>query len=240
VGPATTIPRGPGTPVDEVRVLLLGDDPLARSALAALLAAEPGLLVAAQGGAGEDGVGGLDTHGADAALWDLGLDAREGLASLRALAGAHLPVLALLGDDKSAAEALAAGARGVLLRETEGRRLGAALRALARGLFVLDDALAPQLLAAGRPLVFAAAVTAAAGAGGAGTGHAPPAEALTPRELEVLQLLAQGLPNKLIAQRLGISDHTAKFHVNAIIAKLGVQSRTEAVVRAARLGLVML
>ena len=66
------------------------------------------------------------------------------------------------------------------------------------------------------------------------------AEPLTPRELEVLQLLSQGLPNKRIAQRLAISEHTVKFHVNAILGKLGVQSRGEAMVQAVRLGLVAL
>ena len=65
-------------------------------------------------------------------------------------------------------------------------------------------------------------------------------EELTPRETEVLQLLADGLTNKAIAQRLGISDHTVKFHVNAVLGKLGAQSRTEAVVRASRLGLLQL
>ena len=63
---------------------------------------------------------------------------------------------------------------------------------------------------------------------------------LTPRESEVLQLLAEGLPNKAIAERLGISDHTAKFHVNAILGKLGASTRTEALAQAARLGLVLL
>ena len=58
--------------------------------------------------------------------------------------------------------------------------------------------------------------------------------------MEVLQLLAEGLPNKSIAQRLGISEHTVKFHVNAILGKLGAQSRTEAVILATRLGLVLL
>nr|WP_236673772.1 response regulator transcription factor [Comamonas sp. JC664] len=65
-------------------------------------------------------------------------------------------------------------------------------------------------------------------------------DALTPREREVLGLLAEGLSNKAIADRLAISEHTAKFHVNAVLAKLGVQRRTEAVVRAAKLGLVTL
>jgi DNA-binding NarL/FixJ family response regulator len=65
-------------------------------------------------------------------------------------------------------------------------------------------------------------------------------EALTPREAEVLNLIAEGLPNKTIAIRLNISEHTVKFHVNAILTKLGAQSRTEAVVRATRLGLIAL
>ena len=73
-----------------------------------------------------------------------------------------------------------------------------------------------------------------------GTGWPALAEELTPRETEVLELMADGLTNKAIAQRLGISDHTVKFHVNAILGKLGAQSRTEAVVRATRLGLLFL
>jgi len=111
--------------------------------------------------------------------------------------------------------------RGLLFRDVEGRRLAAALRALAGGLLVFDEALLPPLL---RPR------------------PAPqtPPEPLTPRELEVLQLLAQGLSNRRIAERLGISEHTAKFHVNSIVGKLGAQTRTDAAVRAARLGLVLL
>ena len=66
------------------------------------------------------------------------------------------------------------------------------------------------------------------------------ATVLTPREQEVLQLLAEGLPNKSIADRLGITEHTVKFHVNAILGKMGAQSRTEAVTRATRLGLILL
>jgi DNA-binding NarL/FixJ family response regulator len=77
---------------------------------------------------------------------------------------------------------------------------------------------------------------------GPGPGRDPAVlvEDLTPRETEVLQLLADGLTNKAIAQRLGISDHTVKFHVNAVLGKLDAQSRTEAVVQASRLGLLQL
>jgi DNA-binding NarL/FixJ family response regulator len=65
-------------------------------------------------------------------------------------------------------------------------------------------------------------------------------ELLTPRELEVLGLIAEGLPNKRVAQRLGISEHTVKYHINTILGKLGAESRTEAVTRAARLGWLIL
>src|SRR5262249_58563746 len=119
-------------------------------------------------------------------------------------------------------ELLAAGARGVLLRDSDGRRLSAALFAIVQHIAVLEDALAVPTLRIPRP--------------GEDLQVAP----LTPRESEVLQLLAQGLSNKEIAQRLNVSEHTAKFHVNAILGKLGAQSRTEAVVRAARLGLILI
>jgi DNA-binding NarL/FixJ family response regulator len=107
-----------------------------------------------------------------------------------------------------------------LLRNADAEALAAAVNALANGLTVLDRALASVML----PAASAPA----------------PAEALTAREREVLGLVALGLPNKAIAARLVISEHTVKFHINAILSKLGVQSRTEAVVRAVRLGLVMI
>jgi DNA-binding NarL/FixJ family response regulator len=110
----------------------------------------------------------------------------------------------------------------LLFRDVAPAPLLAALRAVARGLTVFDPA-----LAALRATPRASAPTSTP-------------EGLTPREREVLTLLAEGLSNKAIADRLDISEHTAKFHVNAVLAKLGVQRRTEAVVRAARMGLVTL
>ena len=73
-----------------------------------------------------------------------------------------------------------------------------------------------------------------------GQNRAQPAEDLTPRELDVLRLVAEGLPNKEIAHRLDISEHTVKFHVNALLRKLGAHSRTEAVTAATRSGLILL
>jgi DNA-binding NarL/FixJ family response regulator len=128
----------------------------------------------------------------------------------------------LLADEAQAAEARLAGARGLLLRDTGAERLATALAAAAQGLVVLDPSLAASLLASRDP------------------SSSTLVEDLTPREQEVLRLLAEGLPNKAIALRLGISEHTVKFHVNAVLGKLGAQSRTEAVVRATRLGLILL
>ena len=117
------------------------------------------------------------------------------------------------------------GARGLLPREVQADTLLSALPDLGRGLVVLDASFAGDLLLSAQPKTAAGERLV---------------EDLTARELEVLQLLAEGLPNKTIAQRLGVSDHTIKFHVNAILGKLGAQSRTEAVVRATRLGLIVL
>jgi two-component system nitrate/nitrite response regulator NarL len=152
-------------------------------------------------------------------LWDAGADPAAVAGRLAALASLPAPTVVLLPDDRFAARALAAGARGALLRGADGGSLLAALVAARHGLTVLD---ASFTLPDGRP----------AGAGGGGD--------LTRRENEVLVLMADGLSNKEIAQRLTISDHTAKFHVNGILGKLGAGSRTEAVVLAARSGILTL
>jgi len=207
--------------MEELRILVVSSDPLARTGLALLLRDQEGITVAGQVAPDEDWTAGEDAA-PDAAVWDLGLNLRSGLDELRSLGPAGPPVVAIVADEADAREALGAGARGALSRNADGDRLSAALRAVVLGLVVLDDTFAADALR-GAPAV---------------SQELP--ESLTPRELEVLQLLAQGLPNKLIAQRLGISEHTAKFHVNAILGKLGVQSRSEAIVQAVRMGLVLL
>jgi DNA-binding NarL/FixJ family response regulator len=211
--------------MEKLRVLVVSDDPLARRGLALLLASQEGLLVAGQIGVdGEPGDSG-DGGRVDAAVWDLGLGVRFGLDRLREADPSAPPAVAIVADEIDARDALAAGARAALSREADGERLAAALRAVVQGLIVLDDAFAAALLREAPD-----------------TSESPPEllENLTPREAEVLQLLTQGLANKAIAQRLGISDHTVKFHVNAILGKLGVQSRGEAMAQAVRLGLVTL
>lgn len=197
-----------------LRVAVAAEDPLVRGGLAALLRMEPGFALAAQGSAPEDSA----LRGADASvellLWDVGAASAERGTLERT------PTLALVRDEESALDLLRAGALGVLLRSADGERLVAALRAVALGVGVFDPALVRSLLAT----------------------RSAPADGLvfTPRESEVLALMAEGLSNKLIADQLKISDHTAKFHVNAILNKLGAETRTEAVVMAARRGLLML
>jgi DNA-binding NarL/FixJ family response regulator len=200
--------------MDGLRILVVGEDPLARAGLAAMVSRRAGLALAGQASPASVGTEALD---ADVLLWDLGTAGSEGWRPPETPA---VPVVLLSDDPQQAAEAIAAGARGVLPRDVGPARLVAALRAAAAGLVVLDDGLAGSL-ARPRP-------------------RAELAEPLTPRELEVLGLLAEGLSNKLVAARLGISEHTAKFHVNAILGKLGAQSRAEAIVQGARLGLVAL
>ncbi|MCH8849181.1 MAG: response regulator transcription factor [Chloroflexi bacterium] len=205
----------------EVRVLVVGSDPLARSGIAAMLADRPGIAVAGAAADAEDVVGVAESSRADVVVWDLGTDLPLAIERLSAAVRALAPVVALLGDASAAAQAWAAGARGLLHRDTPPERLAAAVVAVAEGATVLDDDAADALLRRAAP--------------GAG-----PVEPLTPRELGVLRLLAEGLPNKAVAAQLEVTENTVKFHVNAIFGKLGVQSRTEAVVRATRLGLIPL
>lgn len=131
----------------------------------------------------------------------------------------------ILADDGDAAELALAGAAAVLPRDASGEIIGAALALVVEGLRLLPDLVFDRLRAL-------AGVEIAA--------QAEEAPLLTPREREVLAAMADGASNKVIARRLGISFHTAKFHVASILAKLDADTRTEALARAARMGLVML
>lgn len=207
-----------------LRLLIVADDVLARAGLAALLAGRSGGVVVGQA-ASDMLPDAWAIYRPDLAIWDLGWNPEllpESLAEGDSMAGFAGRIVALLPDESAAAEVWGAGVRGLLLRDSPPEALLLAAQAVLRGLVVLDPLLASQMLTApAGPLTL-------------------PTEALTPRETEVLRLLAEGLPNKAIAVRLGISDHTVKFHVNAILRKLDAQSRTDAVTRAARLGLIIL
>ena len=198
-----------------LRVAVVAEDPLVRSGLVSLLGPESGFSSVSESATPGDAR--LAESGAELILWDVGPRAAT---VERSLSAERVPTLALVRDEDAARDLLRAGALGVLFRNADGERLLAALRAAANGVAVFEPGLLRALVA----------------------GRAPAGESLslTPRETEVLGLIAEGLSNKLIADRLKISEHTAKFHVNAILTKLAAETRTEAVVLAARRGLLML
>jgi two-component system nitrate/nitrite response regulator NarL len=210
--------RNPQLPIrsvtEPIKVALLTDDPLLRAGLSSLLA-QVGLIDV------------VDRDAAEVALWDAGIDAEKALARLAEIRSLPLPVVAVVGDQAQVSPAIAAGARGVVLRDQVGPGIQAALAAVRSGLTVVDSALAEHLVPTSAPAM--PVVTTPVGGKG-----------LTERERQVVQLLSEGLSNKLIADRLGISDHTAKFHVNGVMMKLGASTRTEAVVEAMRRGLIRL
>lgn len=206
---------------NHVRVLILADDPLARAGLAALLDATPPVDVAGQSSSDVDLTALLAAFQPDALLWDLGWTPDSQIAVLSQFVEERaVPVVALLATPALAGAARAAGARGLLSRGADGAHMAAALAAVAHGLLVFDETLLPAQASLPTDMELV--------------------EPLSNRELEVLRHLAEGLSNKEIARSLGISENTVKFHVNAILGKVGAQSRTEAVVRATRAGLLLL
>jgi DNA-binding NarL/FixJ family response regulator len=209
-----------------VRLLVIANDPLARAGLASLMEDQPGFEVVGRVAGDSQLQSELGLYRPDAALWDLGWDSApanaEEASLLADLFDAQMPVLLLIAEPETALSLWAAGAQGILLRDSSAEEMAAALQALLMNLVVLDPVLTQSLLPAAPPF------------------ELTPLEAITPREMEVLHLLAEGHPNKTIAQLLSISEHTVKFHVNALMGKLNAQSRTEVVVRATRQGLITL
>jgi len=211
-----------------IRAFIVAASPLARAGLENLLAAREVEVVGSVGTL--DALAGqLSDAAPDVVLIDSSGESIEPLLDSVMASGLVSDVnIVLLGDGSSpatSAEALTAGLRAVLPGDTSPEQLLAALHAAASGLTVLH----PAQIKDGFP---------AASAPQREVGEL--AEALTRRESEVLQMLAAGLGNKEIAARLGISEHTVKFHVASILGKLGAGSRTEAVSIGIRRGLVLL
>lgn len=205
-----------------LRVLVVSPYPTVRAGLRALLGSDPEIEVAweAQGPAGI----GPWPFQPDVALVDE-TSGTNAVAELEARAP-ELGIVLLVGDQRPPVDPSGSAPRGYLMHDATGDELIAAVRAVAQGLSVFDPALLPntrrnQHADQAEPAQLAA-------------------DLLTPRELEVLHLLAAGLPNKIIALRLGVSEHTAKFHVSSVLSKLGAASRTEAVTTAARRGMLLL
>ncbi len=209
---------------------MVGLDPIARAAFVERLADQ----VVAEAG---DLEANSDWAPVDVAVWDLGPDPAGAEGQLEDLAQAEVPVVVLVPAGTKGQAALHAGSRGVLGRNASPRALRAAIDGVAHGLTVVDPTYVDLATNLATDL---AADLAPKPRTPPRKGAGLPVEPLTPREREVLELLATGCSNRQVAEALGMSPHTAKFHVNAILDKLDAQSRTEAVVRAIQLGLVML
>jgi DNA-binding NarL/FixJ family response regulator len=211
-----------------IRVFLIAASPLVRAALQNRLNAQSVKIVGSAASIDTLGVDLSDSQ-ADVLLVDASDEPAE--AILASLAdsdlAAEIPVVVLTeaASPAASAQALHAGIRAVLPNEVSTDQLTAALQAAAAGLVVVHPTEIPSAFPVAAP---------------ASQPLAELPEPLTRREREVLQMLAAGLANKEIAARLNISDHTAKFHVAAILGKLGASTRTEAVALGIRRGLVLL
>jgi DNA-binding NarL/FixJ family response regulator len=202
-----------------MRVLIVSSDRLTRNGLAGLLESLPSIEVMPPVETADSLDSPDPVSKPDVVIWDLGWRADEAIEALRQLPPGSPAVVALVAQADQATAAREAGAGSVLPRSSSAEALRVAILGVAAGLDVRDPSFEGEGDSRSDPLE-----------GG---------EILTARENEVLQLLAEGLANKAIALRLGIRETTVKFHVNSILAKLGAQSRTEAVARAARQGLVL-
>jgi DNA-binding NarL/FixJ family response regulator len=208
-------------------IVIFSVDPILRRGLEELLRGTPTLTVVGVANDPSALLRFIDQNHVDAVLADA--PPHEHLAEWRIRYDqTAFVVLVDGGDDENSLDALYAGAQAILPRSADRSEIVVAIKAVTNGLAVLPRELLATLLNGSSPVDELLDRDDA--------GRAP----LTPRELEVLAAMADGASNKAIARRLGISFHTAKFHVAAILAKLDADSRTEAVRRAAQLGLVML
>ncbi len=210
-----------------IRVLLVDDQSLLRMGFRMILEAEPDLAVVGEASDGETAVAMVTAVRPDVVLMDVQMPGMDGLEATRRIAeqgGPSVLILTTFDRDDYLFAALRAGARGYLLKEASTEDIGQALRAVARGEAVFGARIADRVLA-----FFSAARTAST--------TAVPFPSLTDREREVLDLVARGLTNAAIAQRLFLSDKTVRNHVSNVFAKLHVAGRAEAVARARDAGL---
>jgi DNA-binding NarL/FixJ family response regulator len=218
-----------------IRVLLADDQRVVREGLGTLLGLLDGIELVGTAADGEEAVALAARHDPDVVLMDLRMPRVDGIEAIRRLTarGERPRTIALTtyADDASVLGALRAGARGYLTKDAGAEEIRAAVEAVVRGDAALDPAVQHHVVAA---LSGGAAAPAEPGSD-PGEGEFP--DGLTPREAEVLALIAEGLTNTEIAGRLVVSAATVKSHVNHIFAKAGVRDRAQAVVYAFEHGL---
>jgi two-component system, NarL family, response regulator LiaR len=210
---------------ERIRVLLVDDHAVVREGLRTYLELHDDLEVVGEAADGEEALRAAEALRPDVVLMDLKMPVLDGVGALRALRerlpGTRAIALTSFTDEDTLLPALQAGAAGYLLKHVQPAELHRAILAAHAGEALLDPLVAARLLDA---------IAQPAGA--------PAPEKLTPREREVLALLARGYANKRIARELGVAEKTVKTHVGHVLAKLGVSDRTQAALLAVREGLV--
>ena len=215
-----------------IRALIADDQEAVRAGLAALLETQDDITVVATAADGEDAVRRSDEHRPDVVLMDVRMPVLDGIAATREIcaaagvAGPRVLVLTTFDLDEYVYDALQAGASGFLLKDTPPESLFEAVRVVAAGDALLAPAVTRRLVAEFARLRPPQRT------------RAEDLEALTRREVEILGLLASGLSNQEIAQRLVLSNETVKTHVSHVLRKLGLRDRAQAVVAAYESGLV--
>ncbi|MET7283815.1 response regulator transcription factor [Kribbella sp. NPDC005582] len=209
-----------------IRVVLADDHPVVRAGLAALLTSLPGIEVVGVASTGREAVREVVTNRPDVAVLDLQMPDLDGFAATRELARSApevaVLVLTMFEDDDSVFAAMRAGARGYLVKGAEQDEIARAIRAVAAGEAIFGPGVARRVLG------FFAAPPA---------GPAAPFPELTSREREILNLLAAGLSNPAIADRLHLASKTVANNVSAIFTKLGIADRATAIIQARNAGL---
>jgi DNA-binding NarL/FixJ family response regulator len=205
-----------------LRIIVADDQNSVREGLVLLLDLLPGIEVVASAANGLQALEQVAEHRPDAILLDLHMPVLDGVETAKILTAQHpdvaIVVLTTYADDSTVLAALRAGARGYLTKDADRADIASALRSAAAGLSVLD------------PNVHAALVAAASASGSRPAERAQPLpDGLTPREAEILGLVAQGMTNPEIAQALVLSHHTIKTHINRIFAKTDSRDRAAAV-----------
>ena len=221
-----------------LRVVIADDQASVREGLVLLLGGLPGIDVVGAAADGEQALELVAEHQPDAILLDLHMPVLDGIGTTRRLVAEHpgvaIVVLTTYVDDTSVLEALRAGARSYLTKDADRTDIAQALRAAVGGLTVFDPRVHATLLAATSGAAASPGASSATPRPAPATRPPDPPDGLTQREAEILSLVAQGLTNGEIAERLFLSNHTIKTHINRIFAKTGSRDRVAAIAYAQR------
>lgn len=212
--------------MEQISVLIVDDHAVVREGLRAFLDSEEDIEIVGEAAHGGEALEAAEVRKPDIVLLDLVMPQMDGISAIREIRkvspGSKILILTSFGEDEKIFPAIEAGAMGFIMKDTLAEDLGLAIRCVSRGKMLLDAGVAERFMSASRPREFLRSEI----------------RDLTPRELDVLSLIAKSQTNYEIANELGISVKTVKTHVSHILDKLGASDRTEAAVVAVKRNLV--